>query len=270
MDFIQNIDDSLTEHRFWLQIMGDHSRFIFYSLAPTESEYILIAQNFIIQFDQLLELSQSLLSFAEFEELTRRSFETVNRLREYKIELLDMSIASDLKSHLSSTFYNDMLNELDQYLYIINALMHGYQPLQNPLHYHMLWLNDAVGHAGFLKSGLDLIEKDLINQADCYEQLFQELNFKSFTMNGYLRTGINNFASLDRLNEEVQTAMRDFMEFLESIREGRMDHKIVGTLMPLMLDHMLREECYYLHKLSQSAENIRQPDCDPTSPRLDH
>ena len=36
-DFYQS---GLFEHRFWLQIMGDHARFIFYSLAPSETKQI--------------------------------------------------------------------------------------------------------------------------------------------------------------------------------------------------------------------------------------
>ncbi|WP_144553714.1 DUF2935 domain-containing protein [Peribacillus simplex] len=42
------------EHRFWLQILGDHSRFIHESLAPIELENIEIALEFIQIFDTLL------------------------------------------------------------------------------------------------------------------------------------------------------------------------------------------------------------------------
>ena len=31
-DKTNKVDSHLLEHRFWLQIMGDHARFIFYSL----------------------------------------------------------------------------------------------------------------------------------------------------------------------------------------------------------------------------------------------
>lgn len=270
MDIKNNIDAILYEHRFWLQIMGDHSRFIFYSLAPTESEYILTAQNFIIQFDQLLEQAQKLLSFDETDELTHRANEAVKHLREFKIELLSMSLTSDIKTQLPPTFYNDMLNELDEYLQNLNSMINGSNPTLNPLHYHLLWLNDAIGHAASIKKGLDLIETDLVNSADLFEHQFHDLNYKSIIFYGYFRTGLRNFAALERLNELVKTIMSSFMEFLENIRDGRMDNKILGTLMPLTVDHMLREECYYMHKLSESAGNIRRPDCNPNSPRLNN
>ncbi len=269
METYNNIDSALSEHRFWLQIMGDHARFIFFSLAPTEPEYILTAQEFIILFDQLLEQSHKPLTFSELEELNRKSYEATYRLREFKTELLSMTLTSDLKSHLTSSFYNDMLNELEEYLFILNSLMHGQNPLQHPLHYHMLWLSDAIGHSASILSGLDFIEKDLIKLSNTFELEFQDLDAKARMMNGYLRTGLCNFSALERLNEQAETTMNDFMNFLENIRDQRMDSKILGSLMPLMADHMYREECYYLQKLSQSTDNIRKPICDPASPRLE-
>lgn len=269
MNSLSNMEAALSEHRFWLQIMGDHSRFIFFSLAPTESEYILTAQEFIILFDQLLEQSHKQLSIIELKELNRKSYEATYRLREFKIELLSMSLTSDLKSHLPPSFYNGMLNELEEYLFILNSLMNGQISIMHPLHYHMLWLTDAVNHAASIKSELDFIEKDLAFYADKYEIMFQDLDTKALTMNGYLRTGLSNFPALERLNEQCGAEINDFMEFLGTIRDQRMDGKILGTLMPLMADHMFREECYYLQMLSQSTKNIRKPDCAPTSPRLE-
>ncbi len=269
MDTYAFNENTLYEHRFWLQIMGDHSRFIFFSLAPTESEFILTAQEFIILFDQLLEQARKQLSSSELSDLNHKAYEATYRLREFKIELLSMSLNSDLKSHLSSTFFNDMLNELEEYLFILNSTMSGQSPLFHPLHYHMLWLNDAVGHAASISSELDLVEKDLADKAYSFEVQFNDLYFKSLIFNGYLRTQLMTFPSLDRLNEQVKITMSSFTEFLDTIRDQRMDGKILGTLMPLMADHMSREECYYLWKLSQTTKNVRKPECDPGRPRLE-
>ena len=47
-------EQTLFEHRFWLQILGDHARFIYNALAPVELKDIAIAHSFINQYDQLL------------------------------------------------------------------------------------------------------------------------------------------------------------------------------------------------------------------------
>lgn len=262
-------DTNLFEHQFWLQILGDHSRFIFFSLAPTETEYILLAQEFILIFDQLLEQSRKKLEASELFELNQKALETAYRLREFKLELLSMSLTSDLKSHLSSSFFNDMLNELEEYILILTAIMNEQEPITHPLHYHMLWLSDAIGHASTLSSSLDLVEKDYIDQSYKFEVLFQDLYLKSLLFNGYLRTQMMDFAALERFNDQVKLAITNFIEFLENLRDQRLDSRVLGTLMPLMADHMVREECYYLLKLSKTTKTVRKPECDPTSPRVE-
>ena len=42
------------EHEFWLQILGDHSRFILDSLSPSETKDIEVAKRFKGAFDRLL------------------------------------------------------------------------------------------------------------------------------------------------------------------------------------------------------------------------
>ncbi len=265
-----NTEIALNEHRFWLQIMGDHSRFIFFSLSPTEAKFISTAQEYIVLFDQLLQQTfHKSMSPTELEELSLKAYEATYRLREFNIELLFMSLTSNLKIHLTSSFINDMLNELEEYLFILNSLMKGQIPLLHPLHHHALWLANTVGYCTFIMSGLDHIEEDIINAANEFKNQFQALTTKSLMLKGFLRTGLNNFTALDHLNEKSRIVTNDFINFLEDIREQRMDHKILGHLMPLMADHFHREECYYILKLSQSSANVKKPDCDPAGPRLE-
>ena len=56
------------EHEFWLQVLGDHSRFILDSLSPSEVKDIEVAKRFIKEFDRLLVIAKQLndLNAAEF------------------------------------------------------------------------------------------------------------------------------------------------------------------------------------------------------------
>ncbi len=264
-----NFDTVIFENQFWLQILGDHSRFIFFSLAPTETEYILLAQEFILLFDNLLEDTKHITDGNALDSLNQQAYEAASRLREFKLELLTMSLDADIKTQLPPSFINDMLNELEEYLNILCNLSYNKPNLIHPIHYHMLWLSDAIGHAATIEAELDFIESDLINQACRFRMQFQDLYLKALIMNGYLRTELKQFPALIRLNEQAATVIQSFTDFLDSLRDKRTDHKVLGTLMPLMADHMSREECYYLWKLSQGSSIIRRPDCDPTRPRLE-
>ena len=256
------------ENRFWLQILGDHARFIFYSLAATETEQLQKAQQFIGIFDRLLEKARQGLSDAETESLNKTAYENAGNLRDFKLRLLTLSLHSQLRIHLSPTFFDHMLNELEEYLLVLNALINHQETLYHPLHYHLLWLSDALGHAASVSATLDEVEKDYIKTSMDYEQKFNELYIKSINFKGYLRTGLTDFPALRRLSAQSASLMFDFKDFLEDIKAQRLDARLLGTLMPLMADHMAREECYYLTKLSLSA-GTENPDCDPARPRIE-
>lgn len=62
---------------------------------------------------------------------------------------------------------------------------------------------------------------------------------------------------------QEQNAFREFVgELLVQVRQKT----VLGTLYPLMLDHMFRESCYYVTKLSGIID-VPKPDCDPLRPR---
>lgn len=58
------------EHRFWLQILGDHSRFIMTSLSPVEKGAIKKAHSFIEAFDELLAQARRPLNAVQLADLT--------------------------------------------------------------------------------------------------------------------------------------------------------------------------------------------------------
>ena len=60
---------ALYEHRFWLQVFGDHSRFFFKSLSPSEQDEISRAHYFIQEFDSLLTRARQSLNMEELNNL---------------------------------------------------------------------------------------------------------------------------------------------------------------------------------------------------------
>lgn len=65
--------EALFELNFWLQVLGDHARFIHDSLAPSETQYISQAENFITLFDQLLTISRRQPAGEELMQLLHRA-----------------------------------------------------------------------------------------------------------------------------------------------------------------------------------------------------
>lgn len=268
MNRLMDRNELLFEHRFWLQILGDHGRFILNELSPEETEEIKGARLFIETFDNLLQEAKANFGEEETIEFTRKIIKAAQELRAFKLNILRQHLIGRIKLGLSPTFINHMLNELEEYMRIMDCYIAKKIPKDHPVHHHLLWLLDGSGHAAAIALSLDEVEGKLRRKAEEFNRNFQELYMKALEMAGYLRTKIESFPALKRFNLEAELEMKMFMAFLREVMELRLEKEALGTILPLMLDHMFREECYYLTKLSRDSE-VKDPECDPTKPRLE-
>ncbi|TCJ02346.1 DUF2935 domain-containing protein [Cytobacillus praedii] len=252
------------EHKFWLQILGDHARFLHDSLAPQEIELINSANYFIQTFDQLL----GRVEIENLIELSARAEEEALRLRQYKLNIIERQLIGKVTIHLGPTFMNHMVNELEEYLLLLKYLKDGeVPPVFHELHHHLIWLLDASGHSGAISNNMEQAEKKIKKISDGYTKDFEAFYLKAVEMAGFLRTGVASFPALDRFNHDVSAEIKLFMNFLNEIEELELSNEALGTFAPLMADHMYREECYYLTKLAESSQ-VEAPNCDPAKPRL--
>lgn len=264
---IANYNDSvLFEHRFWLQILGDHGRFIKTSLAPDEKETIQQAQYFINLFDHLLEKSRSEMDMREVDNLNKAAYSAALSIRSFKLSLIGEHLVEKIKIELPPTFINHMVNEVEEYITILLCIFNNQYPSPNPIHHHLLWLPDASGHAAAIASKLDPVEKPLIKRSKNFIKAFDDLHLKSIEEAGFMRTNICEFPALGRLNNEAESEILCFSAYLKELEGLVREKKVLSTLLPILLDHMYREECYYLTKLSQVTD-IPKPSCDPTKHR---
>ncbi len=187
-------NDIVFEHQFWLQILGDHSRFIHQSLAPNEGAEIEQASHFIHSFDSLLDSAHQPLSNDQIHRLTEQALRMTEQLREFKLHLLSRHLVGKIAISLPPTFINHMVNELEEYQCIIAAyLSTGEVPSFHAVHHHLLWLSDAAGHAATITSNLDMVEYDFKQKSNQFTKQFEHFYLKAIELAGYLRTNINSF-----------------------------------------------------------------------------
>ncbi|SET24238.1 protein of unknown function [Oceanobacillus limi] len=261
------LESAAFEHQFWLQVLGDHSRFIRDSLYPTEEEDVAIAKNFVDHFDRLLEESKSLNN--NVIAFTKQAEAAVEELKKYKFSIIKRHLNGEIGIHLSPTFINHMVNELEEYLLVISYLKEGKAPpIFHELHHHLVWLADAAGHAGAINDELDKVEQRLKEKSSTFAKHFDNFYLKAVELTGYLRANVTSFPALHRFNDDVEVEIKLFQTFLHEVEEMELSDKVLSTFSALMADHMYREECYYLTKLAESS-NTLPPDCDPTKPRTE-
>lgn len=112
-------ETAVFEHKFWLQVLGDHARFILDSLAEKEKDDIQQAKRFKQTFDVLLKKVNT---SADLYSLTLEAEEYTLSFRKFKLSLIRRHLTGDIRIHLSPTFINHMVNELEEYLLVIKYL----------------------------------------------------------------------------------------------------------------------------------------------------
>ncbi|WP_017381533.1 DUF2935 domain-containing protein [Paenisporosarcina sp. TG-14] len=263
------VDESLIELHFWLQILGDHSRFIHDSLAPSEEKYINGANSFTKRFDKLLHNSKQVLDEQSLVSLLEKAKILSEEIRAFKLDLIKEHLVGKIKISLSPSFINHMVNEVEEAIRIFSYLEKGQMPpVVHSLHHDLLWLLDAAGHAGAIDVNLDQAEKQLKYKGRKFTKDWEEFYLKAVELAGYLRTNIIEFPALAKFHNDIQMEMIIFKTFLRELEEMELKKETLGTLAPLMADHMAREECYYLKKLAETTA-LSPPTCDPTKPRTE-
>jgi hypothetical protein len=261
-------DTAIFELQFWLQVLGDHGRFISDSLAPKEEDFHTTATTYIRIFDMQLQRSRQNLSSSELRKLLREAEQSSKELRHFKLLLLQKLLLKEITISLAPTFLNHMVNEVYEFIRLLQFLTEEkIPPIEHPLHHDLIWLIDAAGHAGAINDKLDPTEKDLKMKSDMFTKQFEEFYLKAVEMAGYLRTNLTSFPALARFHHQIDLEFTIFKAFLREIEELELTKQSLSVLSPLMADHMAREECYYLTKLSESTEVVHKPGCDPTKPR---
>jgi hypothetical protein len=265
---MNGMEATLFEHRFWLQILGDHSRFIYNALSPKETKDIDLAKQFIQYLDEILSRARTASTETETAAITKQARPLTEELRNFKLNLLERILLGQIVIGLTPSFINHMVNELEEYWRILSELEAGHPvPVYAALHHDLLWLTDAAFHAATIAADLDPTEKNLIQKSREFSKHFEDLYLASIELVGYMRTELKDFPAFRRFHKNVNFEMNLFRHFLAELESWELSEEVLDSLMPLVPDHMLREECYYLGKLA-ALGLVPQPNCDPTRPRV--
>jgi hypothetical protein len=260
---------AVAEQQFWLQVLGDHARFIYHALAPNETTEIERSHQFMQVFDDLLTRSRQSLPADDLMNVNQLTLKYATRIRAFKLHLLKRHLVGQIGLSLSPSFLNHMVNETEECLRIFQHLCkNNVPPVMHPIHHHLLWLSDAYIHTAILNSQLDFVEMGKKEQTEFFQKKFEAFYLKSVELAGYLRAHIDEFPALRRFNHDVELEMRLFQTFLHELEEMELSEELLGTLTALIPDHMAREECYYLTKLSEVSD-VTPQSCNPTKPRME-
>lgn len=198
--------------------------------------------------------------------------EDYNNLLEVVISVLNLKkevfaqlLVGEIIIHISPTFINHMLNEITDFLLTLSQYLefdfeqlskeYNLQPLptrDETLLNHHLWLLDAEGHIAILQNRLDPIEKESFKRSKKLRKKLKGLFIRAMEFIGYQRA-TQSFPALEELDILSMESIREMIELLEECERKVKNKEKLGTIMPLLVDHMIREEAYYLAKILGSG-----------------
>ncbi|TCM90992.1 DUF2935 family protein [Paenibacillus sp. BK033] len=264
------------EHRFWLEILDDHSVFVRDFLSPTESHWVALAQQYSERFRYLLGLLAKLPSrnlpiddpaMIEFARVVYPVAEGYYRLEG---TLQNLRLTNRVNLNATPTYFNGTLNENQEYLRFLSYAQKG-QPFEELslvalLH---LWIEDQLGHAILLNNVLDPVEIPLATKALGLAQAFRNHMAKNQSIAGYLRFSPPGLPFQQRFAREVSQTVAEFYSFVVQIIGQFANTELLSRTTLRFLEHHLPETCYFLRKLSCfNPEIVMIPYCSLTKPTL--
>lgn len=276
---------SLREAWFWSGILHDHAAFIYTNLAPDQEQPIHWASQLQMVLEKYhraiaslaqkagiagpagsyaesgLPADEPLKAFAGQELLTyqREAQQLIDGLLDatvslhgFKEQMLQAKLDCDVKLGLGPGLLKHMILEAEEAYRMLSGAREAapLSPAQESLHLHNLWLPDAAGHAAVIHDGTDPLERDVRNVAESFEQIFNGMTIKASELRTMLRVAPRMVGALRRLNREAFAQINMFRAFLVELREHLEGCDLMVTnLMPLLADHMAREEMYYMEHL---------------------
>jgi len=256
----ENTKPSSFENQFWLQVMGDHMRFIHNALPPREDEFAQQAEHFITLFDTLHAQSAEYLPDIAAKRFFKTAFDSVQQARAFSLSILHRQISSGCPVNAAPAYINQMVSEAEEYLRILSLREAGGKNNMHPVHHHLLWLMGFSLQADIINANLDATERELIRACHRFMHKFDSLYLKSIQLMGFLRTGLMEFPALSRMNTEVKELIRSFAGFLLDLEKSLENREVLGPLGRLQVNHMYREICYYAAQLSESSQT-ESPAC---------
>ncbi|MFP4697859.1 MAG: DUF2935 domain-containing protein [Eubacteriales bacterium] len=245
----------IEEVYFWSGIMGDHGQFQLDAFSYKETKDINKARYFKDAFINIRRKAENSLRShgRQLDEVAfiNQVLPLVKNFIEFKTHLLEKLMNCDIGLNFTPTFLNHMINEAREFEKTLIRIKEKpkVNPIKENLHLHLAWLPDAIGHATAIIANLDYVEREWIIKAEEFKKDFSGLFIKTSELALIQDRIKEEDGALNLLNEEVQEKVEKFIVYLGKIRELREKCKLMGALHPLIPDHMMREEKYYLSSI---------------------
>ncbi|TCP59129.1 DUF2935 family protein [Tumebacillus sp. BK434] len=260
------------EHRFWLEILEDHTYFLVDFLSASETQWVEVALSYQTAYRTLCERVEALdprlrENAPEMITLAVDAQRVTSAYYQFEGHLQNLRLLNRVNLNRTPSYFNGTLDEAEEYLRLLSAYVQGRQPSQLPLPALLqLWIIDQIGHAELLKDTFDPVELLSETKTTDYQRVLQALWIKHQQMTKYLRFTPPGFPAQQQFVREVAAAVIEFYKYVEQIAERYRNSTVLTDTTLRFLEHHFPESCYFLRKLSAFAPDLPMINCQLTKP----
>jgi hypothetical protein len=258
-------DPIIKENQFWLQVLGDYSRFMRNTIYVTAADEINRSIGFITQLDELLARSRLTFSDEQLKVFNQQAYQAVQDFRKFILSIIRKQITEKNIIVMTPAILNEYVNDTERYLDILDTYMKN-NTILNPVSDSITWLMKIYIGTMHLQDSIGISFIEYKRKAGALADIVLDLYLRAYVTIGLRRTNLRTYPALEQLMVDIQSQMTVYAEYLVDLIRLLKEKKLLGSITLLDLDNQYRQLCYYLTKLSMFSE-IRPPVCDPTSPR---
>ena len=174
-------------------------------------------------------------------DLNNRAINLVVEVIKFKEKILAQLLDCNIYAALYPLLVEHILREAKLYLRNLIDLQEQMKPKNGILEQEIFWDTIMSEHSMFIRGLLDPTEKDLMNTANNFANLFEKLAEK---------TKKAKEQDIPEITKETLKATIGIKDFKTAGTEGLIDCKIRSIMVPLLGDHVLREANHYLRLLN--------------------
>lgn len=241
---------SLTEIRFWSQIMKEHALFLRLGFTVDQPKLIQEAAHFYSMFENIEEKAHLLTPDADREQIARFNtevYQAAAHIWSFKRRVLELILSCTIITNNYPLLVDHISREAAYFMNRLEQLNKGIlEPLPDAIiNENVFFLRLMGDHAKFIAHLLDPSERSLIGEASDFNYQFDQLLFQAVDLES-MRPASQTGPILTRLLSDSRPAVESLRDFKQAAKEMIESCRLRGNIHPLLADHTLREANHFL------------------------
>lgn len=255
------IERSLTENRFWLRIMKEHSYFLGEGFSRNDKHLIQQTDRFYHYFEEQEKRAyQTPNNVTAIRKLNEDSIQLVLGLRNFKRNLLILIINCKVTGFNFPLLVDHIAREAEYFMRTLKKFNEGIlDPIQDAIiKENVFWLRIMMEHSRFISALLDQSERNLVITARKFGDDFEVLLNQARDVESMLYKKSPTYPIIGKLNKDSENATHELRNFKQAGLDLIKSCQIKNVIDPLLADHVVREADHFLNMVHVLEERLKK------------